>query len=344
MSTCSGLSCLKLDELFTFIKSMKDLDLYGKAHPKCCTDGSTVSENCNCPAKIKAHNDLCMFDYCMSWTDLTEKLNLVNDTYNKDELAPALVMSLMGSMLHFARPTSDAFDGRLPLFWRNTAEVVQITSGFLAAIYAGHATVQAAVKTEYYNNTDAYVGANFLAYGGVSWVGDLLGLFEVTWVIAYLLLAAGIGGIPLEVAMMYNKAFDGSMSGVEAQNQEFHFLLFAFLLSAGGWLSAEALKKSATTLVGFFDIQDSNGLAKYKSVFAGSSVENTTVDNATFLAVDVFHHTVTVGAYYVIAAALLYMPHELIKYSMDPKSVEVPDFKDLFGMFIGNLQNHMQTM
>ena len=63
-----------------------------------------------------------------------------------------------------------------------------------------------------------------------------------------------------------------------------------------------------------------------------------------FLAVDVFHHTVTVGAYYVIAAALLYMPHELIKYSMDPKSVEVPDFKDLFGMFIGNLQNHMQTM
>lgn len=334
MTTCSGLSCLKLDELFTFIKGIKDLDLYGAAHSQCCSNGTAVGTDCVCPESVKAHDDLCMFDYCMSWDDLTAKMNLVNDTYNKDELAPALVASLFGSMLSFARPTSDAFDGRLPLFYRNTAEVIQITSGFLAAIYAGHATVQAAVKTEYYNSSVGYVGANFLAYGGVSWVGDLLGLFEVTWVIAYLLLAVGIAGIPLEVSLMYNKAFDGSLAGVEAQYQEFHFLLFAFLLSAGGWLSAEALKKSATTLVGFFDIQDSNGLAQYESVFASTTIENTSVDNATFLAIDVLHHTFTVGAYYAIAAALLYMPHELIKFSFDPKSVEVPDFQELFGMFL----------
>jgi len=332
--TCSGLSCLKLDELFNFIKGIKDLDLYGKAHQKCCDDGTAVGQNCTCTDKYekKAHNDLCMFDYCMSWADLTEKLNLVNDTYNKDELAPALVASLMGSLLQFARPVSDAFDGRLPLFWRNTAEVVQITSGFLAAIYAGHATVQAAVKTEYYNSSNAYVGANFLAYGGVSWVGDLLGLFEVLWVIAYLVLAAGIGGIPLEVAMMYNKAFDGSLAGVEAQSQEFHFLLFAFLLSAGGWLSAEALKKSAATLIGFFDIQDTEGVARYKSYFSGSNYPDTSVDNATFLAIDVLHHTLTVGAYYALAVALIYMPHELIKYSFDETSVELPDLNEFFGM------------
>jgi hypothetical protein len=332
--TCSGLSCLKLDELLTFIKGIKDLDLYGAAHSKCCSSGTAVGADCVCPVSDKDHNKLCMFDYCMSWADLTEKMNLVNDTYNNDELAPALVATLFGSMLSFARPTSDAFDGRLPLFWRNTAEVIQITSGFLAAIYAGHATVQAAVKTEYYNSAAGYVGANFLAYGGVSWVGDLLGLFEVTWVIAYLLLAAGIGGIPLEVAVMYNKGFDGSLAGVEAQSQEFHYLLFAFLLSAGGWLSAEALKKSATTLVGFFDIQDSNGLARYETVFSGTNIAETSVDNATFLAIDVLHHTFTVGAYYAIAAALLYMPHELIKFSMDPKSVDLPDFNMMFAMFM----------
>lgn len=211
-----------------------------------------------------------------------------------------------------------------------------ITSGFLSAIYAGHQTVQAAVKTEYYNSTDAYVGANFLAYGGVSWVGDLLGLFEVTWVIAYLLLSAGIAGLPLEVSMWMNKSTDGSLAGVEAQNQEFHYLMFAFLIAMGGWLSAEALKGSATRLVGFFDIQDSNGVARYETYFSGTSIDTTSVDNATFLAIDVLHHTLVVGGYYVLAAALLYMPHELIKYAMDPNSVELPDFNALFGMMMGN--------
>jgi hypothetical protein len=338
--TCSGLSCLKLDELFTFIKGIKDLDLYGAAHKQCCSDGSAVGDNCECPDKVstKAHNDLCMFDYCMSWTDLTEKLNLVNDTYNKGDLAPVLVASLWGSLLQFARPTSDAFDGRLPLFWRNTAEVIMITSGFLAAIHAGHSTVQAAVKSEYYNSSTGYVGANFLAYGGVSWVGDLLGLFEVSWVIAYLLLAVGIGGLPLEVSLMFNKAYDGALAGVEAQNQEFHFLLFAFLLSAGGWLSAEALKNSAERLVGFFDIQDSEGVKRYETAFSGTNIDTTTVDNASFLAIDVLHHTLVVGGYYVLAGALLYMPHELIKYSMDPSSVDLPDFKEWMSMYMGMMK------
>jgi hypothetical protein len=205
--TCSGLSCLKLNELFNFIKGVKDLDLYGYAHKKCCEDGTSVGGTCDCPAKpALAHNKLCMFDYCMSWVDVTEKLNLVNDTYNNNELAQALVATLGASMFQFARPINNAFDGRLPLFWRNTAEIVQITVGFLSAILAGHSTVKAAVKTEFFNSTPGYVGANFLAYGGVSWVGDLLGLFEVSWVIAYLLLAAWIACSALQVSMWYNMA------------------------------------------------------------------------------------------------------------------------------------------
>lgn len=48
-STCTGLSCVNLTELFNFIKSLKDLDLYGVANQKCCTDGTTVGQNCDCP-------------------------------------------------------------------------------------------------------------------------------------------------------------------------------------------------------------------------------------------------------------------------------------------------------
>lgn len=327
-STCSGLSCLNLNELFNFVKNLKDLDLYGYANAKkCCEDGSTVGANCNCPDDDadKAHADLCMFDYCLSWTDLKMKLNAVNDVYNMDQLAPTIAATLGGALLHFGRPTNDNFDKRLPVFWRNTAEVLQITSGFLAATYAGYATVQAAVKTEYWNAADpTYVGANFLAYGGVSWVGDLLGLFEVIWVILYLLLAAGIASAGLETAMMYNAAWDDDLTGVDAQNQEFHYLVFAFLLSLGGWLSAVALQKSATRLVGFFDIQNTDGVAVYESVFGAGSAKT---DNASWLAVDVFHHTLAVTFYYLIAVALIAMPHELIKYAMDPNSVELPKFE-----------------
>lgn len=322
--TCTGISCLKLDELFNFISGLKDLDLYGVAHQKCCSDGSTTGENCTCPDddEDKAHADLCMFDYCMSWTDLTMKLNAVNDVYDQDLLAPAIVASLAGALFQFGKPNSDALDKRLPLFWRNTAEVLQITSGFLAAIYAGYATVQAAVKTEYWNSTDpSYVGANFLAYGGNTWIGDFLGVFEVIWVIAYLVLAAGIAGAPLEAAMRYNIAWDDSKTGLDAQAQEFYYVMFAFLVSAGGWLSAVALQKSASLLVGFFDIQETAGVEAYNTVF-GSSVQN--VDNTTYFAVDIFHHTLIVTFYYMIAVALVYMPHELIKYTMDPSSVELP--------------------
>jgi len=319
------MSCLKLDELFNFIKSLKELDLYGLSHAKCCENGTSVGANCTCPAEDTAHADLCMFDYCLSWADLTMKLNAVNDVYNQDLLAPTLITTLGGALLHFGKPNSAAFDKRLPVFWRNVAEVVQITSGFLAATYAGYATVQAAVKTEYFNASDpTYVGANFLAYGGVSWVGDLLGLFEVTWVILYLVLAAGIAGAGLETAMWYNQNWDDTLTGADAQNQEFHHLMFAFLLSAGSWLSAVALQKSASRLVGFFDIQDTEGVERYKSFFGVSEAKT---DNATYLFWDVFFHSFAVIFYYLIAVALVYMPYELIKYAMDPASVDLPDFK-----------------
>ena len=57
---------LDMTQLYNFIKSIKELDLYGKAHPKCCKDENDT--NCSCTDDAdKAQDDLCMFDYCMSW-------------------------------------------------------------------------------------------------------------------------------------------------------------------------------------------------------------------------------------------------------------------------------------
>jgi hypothetical protein len=131
---------------------------------------------------------------------------------------------------------------------------------------------------------------------------------------------------------------------MEAQNQEFHFIMLSLLLSLGTWLSAEAVKNSADRLVGFFDIQDSNGVARYEQFFANTQYSSTTVDNATFLAMDVLHHTFVVGGYYMIALALVGMPHELIKYTFAPEKVELPEYNQYFTFFGDNERNLFPMM
>jgi len=117
----------------------------------------------------------------------------------------------------------------------------------------------------------------------------------------------------------------------------------AFLLSAGAFLSSKAIEASADRLVGFFDIQDTNGVARYETFFSGTSTATTTVDNATFLAMDVLHHTFVIGGYYMIAAALAYMPYLFIQYSFKPETVELPDYATDFNFF-GSVQKNLFPM
>jgi hypothetical protein len=326
-STCTGLSCVNLTELFDFIKSLKTLDLYGVAHQKCCDDGSAVGEDCNCPDKneLKAHNDLCFFDYCASWTDVTEKLNWFNDTYNNDDL-PFVIVTTLAEMIHYAGSPKDCYNlltNKLPKFWVNSSTVMAIVSGFIAATWTAVETVKVAVKTEYYNSSDGYVGANFLAYGGVSWVGDLLGLFEISWVFIWMLAAMEIAGGALWMAEEYKLKEDKMMAMVAANGQQamdMQMIFFNFLIAFGGWMGAVHLKSAAERLIGFFDLQNSDGVAVYKARFTGS--QEVQVDNAIFLIVDVLHHTFVADGYATIAFAMINLPLILVWGAMNPDELK----------------------
>ena len=93
--------CLDLNDVYTFITKIKDLDLYGYAHPrKCCADGTQVDPTCTCDDSqflngIK-REDACIFSYCFSWAELTAKLNEVKTTYNNNDLVPMLVAAGAG--------------------------------------------------------------------------------------------------------------------------------------------------------------------------------------------------------------------------------------------------------
>lgn len=211
----------------------------------------------------------------MSWTDITTRLNWLNDTYNSDNLPFTLVVTL-GEMVQYAGSPKDCYNllkNRLPKFWLYSSTVMAIVSGFVAATWVSYETVKVAVKTEYYNNSDAYVGANFLAYGGVSWVGDLLGLFELSWVAVWMIAAMEIAGGPLYMAEQYHKK-EAMMADMVAKNgqqaMDMQMILFNFLIAFGGWIGAVWFKESASRMLGFFDIQNSDGVAVYKAKFSGS--------------------------------------------------------------------------
>lgn len=261
----------------------------------------------------------------MSWTDITEKLNTANDAYNNGNLLPALVATLAGMIEYVGNPREcyNLLKNRLPKFWLNTSTVMAVLSGFLAATYTAYETIRVAVKTEYFNAADpTYVGANYLSYGGVSLVGDFLGLVEVSWVGMYLMLATEIALAPLLISLEYKKheqkMMDGQMQMSQA-DMEFNYVVMNFLIAFGAWTSAVLLKESAVRMIGFFDLQNTDGVAVYQSYFSGSKPA---VENGFFLLIDLLNHSITSDAFFAIAAVLMNAPLFFVYVSMNPELME----------------------
>ena len=308
-SNCFGGVCLDLNDVYTFITKIKDLDLYGYAHPrKCCADGTNVDPTCNCDDSqylngIK-REDACIFSYCFSWAELYQKLGEVKTAYTNNDLVPLLVATAGGLLTWLGYEGQTVFAAHLPTFWKSTGSLISITSGIFAAIYAGYATVDAAVKSEYWNSGSVYKGANFLSYGNTGWLSGTLGAFEVTWVILYLALGIEIVVAPLMIATEMDKYYAAKYAAANTAANKAVFdwmaLGLAFLTAFGSWTSALALKNSTTTLINYFDITDTDSVANYKASFGSDP----TFDNSIALLVDLIMHTGTVSFYYILAAVI----------------------------------------
>lgn len=170
MSTCFGATCLNMDDLYTFITGIKDLDLYGWSHQKCC-NGSTIDANCDCDDDLmKDTSKMCMFDYCWSWTDLTSRLEwarteLATDGRNNN-LAFDATAAFMGAIgwFGFKAGGDGFFVDRETSFWLKFTQIMMMLIGTISSVWAGKTLVEVAAKQGSWGNygTDTYIGAVFL--------------------------------------------------------------------------------------------------------------------------------------------------------------------------------------
>jgi len=310
-SSCFGGVCLDLTDVYNFITKIKDLDLYGYAHPrKCCADGTQVDPSCGACDDSQYLNgvkreDACIFSYCFSWADLYGKLGEVKTAYTNNELVPLLVAAIAGLWTWLGYQGQTVFANHLPQFWKTTGSFIAITSGIFASVWAGTNTVNAAVKSEYWKSGSQYTGANFLTYGNTAWLTGTLGAVEVAWVIAYLGLGIEIAVAPFVLATASDKYYAAkyTATGLGSANaaQFDWFVLGAQMLTAfGSWTSAKALQTSTTTLINYFDIQNTDGVSLYKSAFGSDP----SWDNSTAFLADLGNHSLIVLFYYVLALCI----------------------------------------
>jgi hypothetical protein len=233
------------------------------------------------------------------------KLAEIKTAYTNNDLVPLLVASAAGFLTWLGMQGEAVFANALPTFWKSTGSLISITSGIFAASYAGWATVDAAVKSEYWSASSQYKGANFLGYAGNGWLSYSLGAFESTWVIAFLSLGIEIVLAPIYIAAEMDKYYIAKTnggSGADKAQFDWFNLGMQFLVAFGGWTAALALKNSTTTLINYFDIQNTDSSTLYQAAFPTGQDAN--IDNSIALLVDLSTHSVIVGFYYLLGGVI----------------------------------------
>lgn len=297
-----------MTELFDFVKQIKDLNLYGKAHGKCCdanADGTAViqvGEDCDCPdIPKKAGGDMCMWDYCVSWADLATQFSFLDARVENGTMPQSIAISLGGFMAWMGMNKDfHEFDNHVDSFYMQLAKVGMMVAGSSAAIYSAYPTIDAAVRAES-DTSSTYVGALFVDYGGEHLVGDLLGLFEMIWVFIYLLVAGDFAWAPIKLAFEFDRAFTRGLAlgSIEQEESDYAYLLFGAIVSFGSWIAAYILKESAGKMITFFDLKNTQDIEIYKGAF--SRTEDPDWEKGTAFFVDIFNHGLELTAFVVVA-------------------------------------------
>jgi len=218
---------------------------------------------------------------------------------------PFLVFPAGGALSWLGYSGEAVFANHLPLFWKSTGSYISIVSGILSATFAGYATVDAAVKSEYWSSSSAYKGANFLGYAGNGWLSGSLGAFETVWVLLFLGLGIEIVLAPFYIAAEMDKYYTAKFGAAGSASDKAQFDWFAlglqFLVSFGGWTAALALKNSTTTLINYFDIQNTDSASLYATAFGS---DGSSIDNSIALLIDLLNHSGIVLFYYVLATVI----------------------------------------
>ena len=333
MSTCFGATCLNMDDLYNFITGIKDLDLYGFYHQKCCGDsGATVDANCECdPNEVMDTSQMCMFDYCWSWTDFLGRLSwaraeLATDGKNNNLAfdATAAFMGVIG-WFGFKASGDGFFVDRETSFWLKFTQIMMMVVGTISAVWAGKTYVGAAALAGAWGNysTGTYIGATFLQYHDGINLGSLMAWLTGLWTLVGLVTLASIAAWPLYIAYEMDLAYNPNAS--DKVMQDMTFLIYGFFIALGGFTSAVATAQGAEPLLTYFDIQSSDQAAFYRQKFVDNNDDDDYKKWVDGLTEDLVTHSIITFAYSVLGLALIEVPgyfvyETMLKYAVKNNS------------------------
>lgn len=182
----------------------------------------------------------------------------------------------------------------IPIFYSTTGGLLAIISGVFTAMWVGREATLVAVKSTFNNGP----GSTFYTYGGNSFMGDLLGFVEATYVVAYILFGAGSAAGSVELALKMNNNFK-EIPADKQTDTNYEYLTYGLLLAIASYVGGLAITKSNELLLGFFDRQYTNAGDQ-----ASSLNQSTNVTNGNAILVDLIHHTLTIIAYYFVAVGI----------------------------------------
>jgi|ERR1712216_259278 len=191
-----------LNGLSTFMQTIVDLNLDSHETEQCCY-GEVLPGSCECKEKAieQDKTKTCIFDYCLEPMELLTGLTgyFEGGSTGTDW---TLIQKLIGMAMHLWGyvGTGNSLNEAAPGFVSKMGQLTSVGSGLFASLWLGQKITAKSI-------TPYYIGAarsNAYEYSGAGIFGDLLGVFDAFWAIAYTVMAAVLFAFPIENAYYMN--------------------------------------------------------------------------------------------------------------------------------------------
>ena len=158
-----------------------------------------------------------------------------------------------------------------------------------------------ASNTGAWGNTNDYVGALFLNYSNNDIIQTTFAILGSIWTVIPLVMIADMVYTPIFLAQEMDKAFNAGTA--DKEKQDIMMLTNSFIIALGSFIGASSMGNGIIKLTSYFDLINSTAINAYKAKFISGSDDEKKVA-ASAIEMDVFHHSITTGFYYLVGSAI----------------------------------------
>lgn len=152
-----------------------------------------------------------MWDYCLTWAELNERIDWIFDEFYNKQLWFDLPLTLFFAFAYMGIDGANQLANRDGTFYTRFAQIAMIFTGAISAYRAGVRAITSSILGETWDESDG-PGHSFAGYGGNTHIiGDFLGVFESIFSILFLLMSVRLMAGPLYLAYVMDKSLTNSV-------------------------------------------------------------------------------------------------------------------------------------